>query len=129
MATWGMEFADMCQQTICWEAQVANVRDSFGKPTYAAVKQFLGRRTYKVARVAGFSRAVKGEGAEFVSESQIWIVGTLDGSAFTPPVVNYEDRVYVSGDVVYPPVINVEMPPDETGLAQFTKVYLGNANG
>lgn len=113
------DFTDLCVQVICWEQMTG--RDEYGKPSYAAVQTFAGRRVFKATRIAGFSRAVRGEGAEVLSVSQIWILGI--------PAVGYEDRVYVQGDTApYPPVLSFDRYPDEEGDA-FVKVMLGSANG
>lgn len=113
------DFTDLCVQDIVWEPLAS--RDQYGKPVYGTPQMFVGRRTYKINRIAGFSRTVKGEGADVVSESQILILAVVN--------VKYEDRVYVSGDAVFPPVVSVEGVPDETGVNQYTKILLGNADG
>ena len=117
------EFSDMLNQTIVWEKVTS--RDSYGKPTYGAPVLFAppngGRRVYKIKRVAGFSRAVKGEGTDVISDSQITILAA--------PVIGWDDRVYVQGDTLFPPIVSITQYPDETGVAQYTEVDLGNANG
>lgn len=121
MSGYSDQFADLCTQTIVWERMIG--RDKFGDPSYADPQTFPhGRRNSKITRVSGFSRAVKGEGADVISESQILILAVVP--------IGYEDRVYVQGDEEpFPPVVSVGGSPDESGVDQYTKVYLGSANG
>ena len=116
-------FLALCKQTIVWQPLIG--RDPYGAPQYGPVQTFPGRRSFKYSRVASSERGTKGQGAEVISESQIWFL-SLDHQV---PNVKYEDRVYVSGDAVFPPVVSVEGVPDETGVNQYTKIALGNADG
>lgn len=119
-----MRLADLlplCPQTIVWEP--VSSRDAFGKPTYGDPQTFRGRRVFKFSRVTAFSRGIKGEGTDAISESQVWILGT--------PEIGYEDLVYVQGDDTskfLPPVLSVQRTPDSNGEL-FVKVFLGSANG
>jgi hypothetical protein len=118
-------FADMCVQTIIWEPTIG--RNQYGKPAYGTPVVFTppagGRRVFKITRVKAYERGVKGQGAEMVSESQIWIMALPD--------VHYEDKMYVMGDdpSTAPPILSFERYPDETGQDQFMKVLLGSSNG
>lgn len=114
------DWSDLCPQTIIWQPLTG--RDDFGKPIYGTAVPFQGRRVFKFSRVASYERGTKGQGAEAISESQIWILGT--------PGVKYEDLVYVAGDDVtqLPPVLSVTNTPDEDGPL-FVKVFLGSSNG
>lgn len=104
-------------------------RDAYAKPIYAAPVAFSpftspvtgGRRVFKEVRKGSAGSGPAGSGVDFVSGSEIWILAT--------PPIGLEDRVYVQGDTVFPPVLNVESCPDETGAAFFVKVTLGSANG
>jgi len=107
------DWEDLCPHTICWEPVLS--RDGYGKPTYGAASTFRGRRVFKIERVPSGGQ---GEGAVVLSSSQIWILGT--------PEVGYEDRVYVQGDIKFPPILNVQKFPDESGDF-FVKVLLGSA--
>lgn len=112
------DWADLCVQTIVWKQMTG--RDNYGAPTFAAGVSFTGRRVFKNERVSAFEKQVKGQGAEVISASQIWILGTPD--------IGYDDRVYVQGDSLFPPVLSIERYPDENGDL-FVKVLLGSANG
>jgi hypothetical protein len=124
------DFLEICPQVIAWQAMAS--RDQFGKPIYAAAVNYRGRRQNKVSRVgtpAG-GKGIRGEGAELVSESQIYILPfDANGNPVALPDVGYEDRVYVVGDALYPPVLSVDSSVDETGVGVFVKVSLGSANG
>jgi hypothetical protein len=112
------DWSDLCPDTIVWEQKTT--RDQYAKPSYAAPVTFTGRRVFEEDRVSAFSKAVKGEGAEVISSSTIWILADID--------ISYEDRVYVQGDTIFPPILKWQKYPDEVG-DKYTKVYLGNANG
>jgi hypothetical protein len=115
--------SDLCAQTIVWEPTVS--RDKYGKPVYGAPVVFApptgGRRVYKNTRVKAYERGVKGQGAEMVSESAIWLLAI--------PNIQYEDRLYVSGDAFAPPILSIERYSDETGQDVYTHVLLGSSNG
>lgn len=113
------DWLDLCQQTIVWQS--LSGRDEFGAPSFSDPVTFRGRRVFKNARVAAYERGTKGQGPEVISSSQIWILDT--------PTIGYEDRVFVLGDLVFPPILSWEQYPDETGNDLFTKVMLGSANG
>src|SRR5215471_19726584 len=101
------EFLDMCVQTIVWEPMVA--RDAYGQPLYGAPTSYRGRRVYKFTRVPS-----KGGDPDDLSESTIWVLGLPD--------VDYEDRLYVQGDLPpHPVIMSILRYPDETG-DQFVKV-------
>ena len=113
------DFGDMVFQTVVWKPLAS--RDEFGKPTYGASQTFKGRRVFKRKRVAGFSRAVKGEGVDVISDSEIIILGTPD--------IGYDDQVYIQGDSEpYPPIVNIQRTPDEKEDV-YVKVVFGSANG
>ncbi len=118
-------FLPLCKQTIFWAPLVG--RDNFGKPIYGTATAFRGRRTFKYSRVASYERGTKGQGAEVISESQIW------GLCLTLPApdIKYEDAVWVDGDDLtkLPPILSVQKPADETGTAFFFKVFCGSSNG
>jgi hypothetical protein len=123
-------FLPLCKQTIIWRPLVG--RDSYGKPIYGIAQAFPGRRTYKASRVASYERGTKGQGPEVISESQIWMLSLT----LPAPNINYEDAVYVDGDLMMgsdpsnlPPILSVAQPADETGAAFFTKIFLGSSNG
>jgi len=125
------DFIPICPHTVVWQPLAG--RDKYGKPIYGQAQMFPGRRVFKYSRVAAFSRGVKGEGADAISESQIWIlpVDAVSGNDVSPPSIGYEDLVYVQGDDTtkfLPPVLSVQTNPDAHGVL-FTKVYLGSANG
>ncbi len=112
------DFSELCEQTIVWEQKTG--RDAYAKPIYAAPVTFApplgGRRVFKQVRKSSGAGAV-----DFVNGSWIWILAT--------PAIGLEDRVYVQGETVFPPILNVESFPDETGVAFYVKVTLGSANG
>jgi len=112
------DWLDMCPQTICWQPMLS--RNQYGKPVYGPAQTFRGRRVFKNTRVSAYERGTKGQGAEVISESQIWVLAL--------PNIKYEDKVYVQGDTAFPPVLNIQRYPDEQGDL-FTKVYLGSSNG
>ena len=114
-------FLPLCRQTIVWQPLIG--RDPYGKPLYRPPSTFPGRRSYKYSRVASYVRGTKGQGAEIISESQIWFLAA--------PSISYEDLLYVLGDDTsrLPPILSVQQPADETGNAFYTKVYLGSSNG
>ncbi len=113
------EIASLCWQTVIWEALIS--RDKYGKPAvFATPVSFTGRRVFKLQRV-GVSGSGSGVGADVMSASQIWILGT--------PAIKYDDKVYISGDDTtrVPAVVNIERYPDETGEL-YVKVSLGSVN-
>lgn len=113
MSTFATEFLDLCPQTIVWKPLAS--RDAYGKPTYGTAQTFRGRRVYKRKRVP--SR--KPGSADVISDSQIIILGIPD--------VNYDDLVYVQGDVApYPVILSIQRTPDEVGDT-YVKVMMGNA--
>lgn len=118
MSPFLLELLPLCPQTICWEPLTG--RDAYATPTYGPVQTFRGRRVFKNQRVAAYERGTKGQGAEVLSASQIWILGTPD--------IKYEDKVYVQGDTVFPPVLSIQRTPDENGDL-FVKIMLGSSNG
>lgn len=113
---WG----DMCSDTAVWQSVLE--RDGFGKPIrYTDPQTFLAHRIFSRQRVAAFSRAVKGEGAEVISGSQIIILDTPD--------IQYEDLVYCEGDTPpYPSIVNIERHSDELGPL-YVKVIMGSGDG
>lgn len=115
-------FLPLCRQTIVWRPLVG--RDPFGAPIWGAPQTFRGRRSFKYSRVASYERGTKGQGAEVISESQIWILGTN-------LTIKYEDLVFVENDDQsrLPPILSIQQPADETGNSFFTKVFLGSSNG
>lgn len=94
-------------------------RDNYGKPTYGAAVSYNCHMIYKNQRVAAFSRAIKGEGADMISTAQAIIMGT--------PAVKYDDRITLP-DGAQPVILSVERHADETGDV-YVKVLFGNANG
>ena len=112
------DWLDLCPQTICWQPVVS--RDAYGKPTWGPVQTFNGRRVFGNQRVAAYERGTKGQGAEVISESQIWILALPD--------IHYEDLVYVQGDTIFPPILSIKKFPDENGDL-FVKVMMGSSNG
>jgi hypothetical protein len=117
-------FLPLCRQRIVWQPLTG--RDPYGAPIYGAPTTFPGRRSYKYSRVASYERGTKGQGAEVISESQIWIL-----SIPFAPQVKYEDRIFVEGDDLtrLPPILSIQQPADETGQIMHTKCYLGSSNG
>jgi hypothetical protein len=117
------DFSELCLQTIVWEQMTG--RDAYAKPTYAAPVTFApplgGRRVFDVVRKSSAGTGPAGSGVEFVSGSYIWILAT--------PGIGLEDRVYVQGDTIFPPVLTVKSYPDETGAPFYVKVTLGSFNG
>ncbi len=115
-------FYPLCRQTIIWRPLVG--RDPYGAPQWGEARTYRGRRSFKQARVASYERGTKGQGAEVISSSQIWILGANLG-------IQYEDLVYVDGDdeAKLPPILSIGAPADETGNSFFTKIYLGSSNG
>lgn len=104
------------QQTIVWEPMAS--RDAYGKPTYGSPTTYRGRRSFKNVRVAAKGGV---PGVDVISASQIWIL--------QPLAIGYEDRVYVQGDTVFPPIVNIMRIPDANGNEVYVKVMLGSANG
>ncbi len=115
-------FLPLCKQNIVHQPLVG--RDDFGAPIWGDGKTYKGRRSFKYSRVASYERGTKGQGAEVISESQIWLLGTNIN-------IKYEDLVYVDTDdqTKLPPILSIQQPADETGNSFFTKVYLGSSNG
>jgi hypothetical protein len=115
-------FLPLCKQTIVWAPLIG--RDDYGAPQYGTPVTFPGRRSYRFSRVASYERGTKGQGAEVISESQIWGLGQ------NVPI-KYEDRIYVNGDdlATLPPILSIQQPADETGNSFYFKVFLGSSNG
>lgn len=112
------DWEDLCVQTIVWEAKAT--RDQYGKPdSYDDPITFAGRRVFEQKRITSHEKSI-GQGAEMLSTSHLWILGTPD--------IGYEDRVYVQDDTAFPPILSVERYPDENGDL-FVKVFFGSANG
>jgi hypothetical protein len=130
VSSFASEFLELCPQLVIWEALTG--RDQYGKPTYAAAKTYRGRRQYKISRVGTTSggKGIRGEGAELISESQIYILPfDANSNVVALPAVGYDDKVYISGDTLYPPILSITKSPDETGVDACIKVMLGSANG
>lgn len=115
-------FLPLCKQNIIWRPLVG--RDPYGAPQWGDPVTFKGRRSFKYSRVASYERGTKGQGAEVISESQIWGLGS------NVPI-KYEDLIYVEGDSLdrLPPILSIQQPADETGNSFFFKCYLGSSNG
>lgn len=109
----GSDWYDICPAVVLHEPCTSV--DGYGTPQYGDPVSYRGRRVFKQVRKAS------GGNVDFVQGSEIWILGT--------PTVKNDDRVYVQGDTVYPPILNVEAPTDEDGLVNHVKVTLGSANG
>ena len=117
------DFAELCPQTVVWQAMTS--RDAYGKPSYGDVQTFSGRRVNMKSRIptkAGIGP--KGEGADVIAEASIWILGLPTFG----PGSGYEDRCYLLGETVYPPILSIQTFPDETEEI-YCKVMLGSANG
>ena len=115
-------FLPLCRQNIIWRPLVG--RDPYGAPQWGDPVTFKGRRSFKYSRVASYERGTKGQGAEVISESQIWLLGQ------NVPI-KYEDLVFVDTDDQsrLPPILSIQQPADESGQSFFTKIYLGSSNG
>ena len=98
-------------------------RDPYGAPQWGDPVTFKGRRSFKYSRVASYERGTKGQGAEVISESQIWILAAVP--------VKYEDLIFEENDDQsrLPPILSIQQLADETGKAFFTKIWLGSSNG
>jgi len=124
-----LDFLPLTPATVCWQPMVS--RDQDGSPSWGSVQTFNGRRVFKAERVAAYERGTKGQGAEVLSASVIWIMAT------PPPNVGYEDLVYMNGDVttntqgavIVPPILSFSTFMDETGAPLYMKVFLGSSNG
>ncbi len=115
-------FYPLCKQTIIWRPLIG--RDPYGAAIYGDPQTFRGRRSFKFSRVASYERGTKGQGAEVISESQVWLLGSNLG-------IKYEDNIFVLGDdeTRLPPILSIQQPADETGQSFYTKVFLGSNNG
>ena len=98
-------------------------RDPYGAPQWGDPVTFKGRRSFKYSRLASYERGTKGQGAEVISESQIWILAAVP--------VKYEDLIFEENDDQsrLPPILSIQQLADETGKAFFTKIWLGSSNG
>ncbi len=59
-----------------------------------------------------------GQAVDVISPSQIWLMAT--------PAVKLDDRVYISGDTTFPPIVAVNKYADETGIDQFLEIMFGS---
>ena len=105
------DWADLCTSSVHWQPLTG--RDQYGKPSYGPAQTFIGRRVDKIERVPSGGQ---GDGAVVLSSHTVWILAN--------PAIKYDDRISIDDETVYPPILNVQSFPDETG-ERYCKVMLG----
>jgi hypothetical protein len=102
------DFMDMFPDTVIWKPLVS--RDSYGKPTFHATGYEY------MARVVKHPKMVRNKDGQMVTSSaQAHVgIGTTSGMPF--PVISPQDQVVLS-DGKTPPIIGVDIIPDENGPA------------
>lgn len=111
-------FVRTCKQTVVWEQMLS--RSQSGLPSYAAPVTFApptgGRRVFKTVRKSNGMG-----GVDFIQGSYIWLMAVPD--------VQLEDRIYVQGDTVFPPILFIEKYPNANGQYFYVKCTMGSAKG
>jgi len=111
-------FVRTCRQTVVWEQKTG--RDANGLPSYAAPVTFApptgGRRVFKTVR-----RSNGMGGVDFIQGSYIWLMAV--------PAIGLEDRLYLQGDTVFPPILFIEKYPNANGVYFYVKCTMGSATG
>jgi len=84
-------------------------RDKYGGPTYGSGIDYSARVLYKNVRTTD------ARGVEVLAKGVVWIQGT--------PSIGLDDKITLP-DGTTPPILNVQMVPDERGT-HHVKVYFG----
>lgn len=109
------DWLDFCTHTIAWEKKTGT--DEYGKPTYAPVATYQGRRVFAQTATPS-DPPVRGGAIEEIQESMVTILTKLD--------MTTDDLIYVVGDSARQPISTFKHFTDENGDTM-TKVYLGSA--